>query len=113
MLPGFKSFKIYRGDTFAFQMTLKTGSSTFLNITNSTFIAQVKEKGKTAIAATFDVTKEDLLGGVIKVTLSSTESAKLIANKSYVYDVEMTNGTNKTTILTGPILVTADVSSAS
>jgi hypothetical protein len=113
MLPGFKSFKIYRGDTFAFQMTLKTGSSTFLNITNSSFIAQVKEKGKTAVAATLVVTKENLLGGVIKVTLSSTESSKLVANKSYVYDVEMTNGENKTTILTGPILVTADISSAS
>lgn len=113
MLPGFKSFKIYRGDTFAFLMTLKTGETTFLNITNTTFIAQVKEKGKTGVAATFNVTKENLLGGVIKVTLSSAESAKLIANKSYVYDVQMTNGTNDTTILTGPILVTADVSSAS
>jgi hypothetical protein len=113
MLPGFKSFKIYRGDTFAFQMTLKTGTSTYLNITDATFIAQIKEKGKTTVAATFAVTKENLLGGLIKVTLTSTESAKLIANKSYVYDVEMTIGTNKTTILTGPILVTADVSSAS
>jgi hypothetical protein len=113
MLPGFKSFKIYRGDTFAFQMTLKTGATTFLNITNSTFIAQIKEKGKTAVAATLVITKENLLGGVIKVTLSSSESAKLVANKSYVYDVQMTNGTNDTTILTGPILVTADVSSAS
>jgi hypothetical protein len=113
MLPGFKSFKIYRGDTFAFQMTLKTGSSTFLNITNSSFIAQVKEKGKTTVAATLAVTKVNLLGGVIKVTLSSTESSKLVANKSYVYDVEMTNEENKTTILTGPILVTADVSSSS
>ena len=113
MLPGFKSFKIYRGDTFSFQMTLKTGATTFLNITNSTFIAQVKEKGKTAVAATLVITKENLLGGVIKVTLSSSESAKLVANKSYVYDVQMTNGTNDTTILTGPILVTADVSSAS
>jgi hypothetical protein len=113
MLPGFKSFKIYRGDTFAFQMTLKTGSTTFLNITSSTFIAQIKEKGKTTVAATLTVTKENLLGGVIKVTLPSTESANLVPNKSYVYDVEMTNGTNKTTILTGPILVTADVSSAS
>jgi hypothetical protein len=113
MLPAFKSFKIYRGDTFAFQMTLKTGEATFLNITNSTFISQVKEKGKTTVSAIFEVTKEDLIGGVIKVTLSSTESAKLAPNKSYVYDVQMTNGTNDTTILTGPILVTADVSSAS
>lgn len=113
MLPGFKSFKIYRGDTFAFQMTLKTGDLTFFNITNSTFISQIKEKGKTAVAANFSVTKENLLGGVIKITLSSSESAKLVANKSYVYDVQMTNGTNDTTILTGPILVTADVSSAS
>jgi hypothetical protein len=113
MLPGFKSFKIYRGDTFAFQMTLKTGSTTFLNITSSDFISQIKEKGKTTVSATFTVTKEDLLGGVIKVTLPSTESAKLVPNKSYVYDVEMTNGDNKTTILTGPILVTADVSTSS
>lgn len=112
MLPGFKSFKIYRGDTFAFQMTLKTGTSTYLNITDSSFIAQIKEKGKVAVAATFDVTKVNLLGGVIKVTLSSTESAKLAANKSYVFDVEMTNPSGKTTILTGPILVTADVSSS-
>jgi hypothetical protein len=111
MLPGFKSFKIYRGDTFAFQMTLKTGESSYLNITNSTFIAQVKEKGKTTVAAEFTITKEDLLGGLIKVTLTATESAKLIGNKSYVYDVEMDNSGNKTTILTGPILVTADVSS--
>lgn len=112
MLPAFKSFKIYRGDTFAFQMTLYTGPTSYLNITNTTFIAQIKEKGKSTVAATFTITKENLLGGLIKVTLTATESAKLVANKSYVFDVEMDNAGNKTTILTGPILVTADVSSS-
>ena len=29
MLPGFKSFKVYKGDTFAFSLTLGTGGNPY------------------------------------------------------------------------------------
>lgn len=108
MLPGFKSFKIYRGDTFSFRMTLNTSEDAY-PIGDHEFAGEIKERGKDAVVATlaFDIENEE--DGVLRVTLTPTESKKLIAGRKYVYDIEMTNPSGDvSTLIEGPILVTGD-----
>jgi hypothetical protein len=108
MLPGFNSFKVYRGDTFAFRMTLAEASVAY-NVTSHSFAGEIKERGKTEVVASFSFTIENAASGIVLVTLPATQSINLIAGRKYVYDIEMTNGTVISTILQGPILVTGDV----
>lgn len=112
MLPGFKSFRLYRGDTFVFQMTLESGGEPYvLDSDTDTFSGQIKEKGKTTVVATFSTQILDEANGIIRCTLTATESAKLTGGKSYDYDIQMKRGDVVSTIIKGPILVTADVTS--
>ena len=108
MLPGFKSFRIYKGDTFVFNLSLDSGNVDY-NITGHTFSGQIKEKGKTTKVAefTFDITGAS--AGTLTVTLSATESAKLSGKKIYEYDIQMVNSGVVSTILKGPIVVVSDV----
>ena len=110
MLPGYKPFKIYKGDTFAFRLSLDSGESNY-NITSHTFIAQIKEKGKSTALAEFSYTIENAAGGVVLLTLPASESAKLTGGRKYEYDVQMTNSGVVSTILYGPVVVVSDVSS--
>jgi hypothetical protein len=110
MLPGFKPFKIYKGDTFAFRLSLDSGSSNY-NISSHTFISQIKEKGKSTPVASFTYVIENASNGQVLLTLPATESAKLTGGKKYEYDVQMTNSGVVSTILYGPVVVVSDVSS--
>lgn len=110
MLPGFKPLKLYKGDTFSFRLTLNAGNDPY-DITDNTFICQIKEKNKSAIVAEFEYDIEDADSGIVLLTLTSTESSKLIGGRKYVYDIQMNNGSESLTIINGPILVVADVSS--
>jgi hypothetical protein len=110
MLPGFKPLKLYKGDTFAFRLSLDSGASNY-NITSHTFIAQIKEKGKSSVVSSFTYTIENASGGVVVLTLPATESAKLTGGKKYEYDVQMNNAGVISTILYGPVVVVSDISS--
>lgn len=110
MLPGYKPFKIYKGDTFAFRLSLDSGDSNY-NISSHTFLAQIKEKGKSTAVAEFDYTIENAAGGVVLLTLPASESANLIGGRKYEYDVQMTHSGVVSTILYGPVVVVSDVSS--
>jgi hypothetical protein len=110
MLPGFKPLKLYRGDTFSFRLTLNAADDPY-DITGHTFICQIKEKGKSAIIAEFDSEIEDEDAGIVLLTLSASEASKLVGGRKYVYDVEMNNDGDKLTIVNGPVIVVADVSS--
>lgn len=108
MLPGFKSFKIYKGDTFAFNLTLGAGGDPY-DITSHVFSGQIKEKNKSTKIAemTFDIT--DAAAGELTVTLTAEESAKLNGKKVYEYDIQMDNGGIISTILKGPVTVVSDI----
>lgn len=117
MLPGFKPLKLYRGDTFAFRMNLYSGKDPQTQelikypITTQTFIAQIKEKGKSAVVATFECEAEDGPNGVLLIVLQSPEAYNLKSGKKYEYDVQMNHNGNISTILRGPIAVLGDTSS--
>lgn len=108
MLPGFKSFRIYKGDTFVFNLSLDSGNANY-DITGHTFSGQIKEKGKTTKVAEFAFTITSGAGGNVTATLSATESAKLSGSKIYEYDIQMVNSGVVSTILKGPIVVVSDI----
>lgn len=108
MLPGFKSFRIYKGDTFSFNIALDSGNANY-NITGHTFSGQIKEKGKATKVAEFSFTITSGSGGEVAATLTSTESAKLSGSKIYEYDIQMVNNGVVSTILKGPIVVVSDI----
>ncbi len=110
MLPGFKALKLYKGDTFAFRLTLSATGDDY-DISNYEFIAQIKEKGKSTKVAEFTYSIEDGPGGQLLLVLSATEAAKLNPTKKYEYDVQMDNDGIISTILNGPIIVVRDISS--
>ena len=108
MLPGFKSFRVYKGDTFSFNLSLDSGNADY-NITGHTFSGQIKEKGKSTLVASFAFTITSGAGGNVTATLTATESAKLSGNKIYEYDIQMINNGVVSTILKGPIVVVSDI----
>lgn len=108
MLPGYNAFKVYKGDTFVFSMHLKNGATNF-PVTGYTFLGQVKEKGKTNTIASFDFLITNATTGTVQVTLSATESAKLIGGKLYEYDIQMSKDGVISTLFKGPLVVIADV----
>jgi len=108
VLPGFKSFRVYKGDTFSFNLSLDSGNADY-NITGHTFSGQIKEKGKSTLVASFAFTITSGAGGNVTATLTATESAKLSGNKIYEYDIQMNNNGVISTILKGPIVVVSDV----
>jgi len=108
MLPGYKAFKVYKGDTFVFSMALKTGLNA-ISLTGYTFSGQVKEKGKSTTIASFSFVTTSEYNGTVQVTLSATESAKLIGGKLYEYDIQMSNSGVISTLFKGPLTVVADV----
>jgi type V secretory pathway adhesin AidA len=108
VLPGFKAFRIYKGDTFAFNLTLGAGGVDYI-ITGHTFTGQIKEKGKSTKVAEFTAAITNATAGELTVTLPASESAKLNGLKIYEYDIQMVNSGVVSTILKGPITVVSDI----
>ena len=108
MLPGFKSFRITRGDTFAFDMTLQQGGEAYVLSESTVFTGDLVEKGKSTATASFAFEILDEAEGIVRCTLTATESAKLSGGKTYNYDIQMDNDGVVSTIIQGPILVKLD-----
>ena len=108
MLPGFKAFRITRGDTFAFDMTLQQAGEAFVISEGTVFSGDLVERGKTAATASFAFQVLDYDAGQVRCTLTATESAKLTSNKTYNYDIQMNNNGVVSTIISGPIIVKPD-----
>lgn len=102
---------IYKGDTFRFYMRMNNNGSP-VDVSNWEVLAQIKKvsdstPGETpALNATVGTTD-----GLIEVFLSGTETAALINNTEYKYDVQITDTSgNKRTFIGGRITVTEDIS---
>jgi hypothetical protein len=108
MLPGFKAFRITRGDTFAFDMTLQQGGLAYEITEDVIFSGSLVEKGKTSVTAEFSFEVLDLVEGIVRCTLSSIESGKLTGGKTYNYVIQMNNIGIVSTIIQGPIIVKPD-----
>jgi hypothetical protein len=111
-MPAYNSFQLYKGDTLRFSLTLQTSGSAFSIPNGTIFNGAVKQKGTSLSIADFSSTVLSASSGRVLFTLDSENSSLLNANKSWLYDIQMTDSASiVTTLLTGHIFVTDEVTS--
>lgn len=108
--PGTYNFNYYRGDTFEFIVRPKDAVGDAFDLTGYTSSFTIAsgrgESPATYYAATSTV---DLIDDIVTCTISSATGQNLLPTTTWVYDVQITDGTNVYTLLTGNITVTDDV----
>lgn len=101
----------YRGDSGRFRITVTDNEEppNPIDISGMSWDADIRaKKNDDVVIASFTV--EPVVGQINSVdVILSKEDAALLPKKAY-YDVEMTNGTTRTTLVYGQINATEDVS---
>lgn len=109
MVPAKQNITITRGDTEVFNITLLDSVSAPINLTGSTFLAQIRyEYDDAAIAASFTCTVTDAVAGTLSMTLSSASSQALNAGPSF-WDLQRTTSGVVNTLLAGKCTILHDV----
>lgn len=107
--PGTQNLTFVRGDTETVQVTMTSDGTTPVNISGRTYASQLRTSPDiTAIAATATCTITDAANGVMQVVYTATSTAALDPGY-YYWDLQETNGTTVTTVLSGTVTVLADV----
>ena len=105
-----RNITIYQGDTYAHELRIKNSSNANVNITSRTYTGQVRKKRNSdTAAATFTSEITNAANGIVILSLTSAQTANIAAG-TYVYDFQETNGTVITTLITGTVTVTGEVS---
>lgn len=108
-MPAERNIEIYQGDTYTHQLTLKNNANAVIDITSRTYSGQIRKKrASTTITATFLTEKTDPTNGVVVFSLAPATTANIQAG-TYVYDFQEVNANTVTTLLTGNVVVTAEV----
>jgi len=104
-----RDIDIYQGDTYVHQLSLKDSANAVINISSRTYAGQLrKRRSSDTITATFTTEITDGANGVVVFSLAANLTSN-IASGTYVYDFQETNGNAVTTLLTGSVTVTAEV----
>lgn len=104
-----RNITIYQGDTYVHELRLRTSANANINISTRTYTGSIKKRRTSAnTSATFTAEITDGANGIVVLTLASANTALLRAG-TYVYDFEEVNGSTVTTILTGNVTVTGQV----
>lgn len=105
-----RNITIYQGDTYAHELRIKDSSNANVNITSRTYTGQIRKKRNSdTAAATFTSEITNGANGIVVMSLTSSITANIAAG-TYVYDFQETNGAIITTLITGTVTVTGEVS---
>ena len=109
MTPGTYPLEIYRGDSYRWQFKLwnDVDKTDPVDLTGVTPKAEIRDKpaGKKVTPMTCTISAPNM----IDVALAAADSGSLIAGKAY-WDLQLTySGGDVSTVLAGPVTVTADV----
>jgi hypothetical protein len=101
----------YRGDSGRFRLSVtEADGTTPIDISAATWDADIRKTADDeALAGAFEIEPVAGVTNAVDVILTAAVSATL-SESPYVYDVEMTMGTEVTTLLVGGLTVTKDVS---
>jgi hypothetical protein len=108
--PGTYNFNYYKGDTFSIIVRPKdavgdqfdlTGYTTTFTIASGRGSSPTSFYAGTAVINTVD--------DIVTATITSSVGNNLLPTTTWVYDIQITNGTIVYTLLTGNITVTDDV----
>lgn len=109
--PGIYDFRYYRGDTSQFVIRPKNSNGSAFDLTGYTAaftIANTRGPTGTQTSATAVV---NATTDIVTCTITPAVG-RTLDSESYTYDVEIDNGTNIYTLLTGVITVTNDITGA-
>ena len=108
-MPGKRDITIYSGDTYVHEVRVKDSDGDPISITGRTYSGSVKlSKLANDVLLSFTPSITDGANGVVKFTLSSSETGSLTPG-TYHYDFQEVNNVVTTTLLTGKIVIEADV----
>jgi len=113
--PGSYNFNYYRGDTFQFVIRPKTangGAFDLAGYTSIFTIANIRGSGATQYSNAQGMTAVVNASTDIVTCTITPAGGNLLSAGTYVYDVEITDGTQVYTLLTGSITVTDDITGA-
>jgi hypothetical protein len=105
-----RNITIYQGDTYAHELRIKNSANANVTITSRTYTGQIRKKRNSdTVAATFTSEITNGANGIVVMSLTAAATANIAAG-TYVYDFQETNGTVITTLITGTVTVTGEVS---
>jgi len=112
MAAGTYNITVTRGTDFAVSMTLKDGNNTAINVTNYTFKSQIRRKEGAGLATEFTIVKTSPTNGVIKLSLTKTQTQSLPKGKLR-YDLVADDGTEVDQYIVGTVTVKDTVTDTS
>ena len=105
-----RNITIYQGDTYAHELRIRNSANANVNITSRTYSGQIRKKRNSDTStATFTSEITNGANGIVVMSLTAMATANIAAG-TYVYDFQETNGTTITTLITGTVTVTGEVS---
>lgn len=112
--PATYNISLYSGDTYEFVVVPKNSDGSGFSLTGYTAAARIASSRGTSPAYSVAVqTTVNTSLNTVTCTILPGVSSALAAGTTYVYDVEITNGSTRVyTLLTGNITVTEDVTNA-
>jgi hypothetical protein len=109
MAPANLPLTIRIGDTETISVAIKDSTGAPVNITGRTYAAQIRTTTDAATAlATFSCSIVSGAAGTLTATLSASTTAALTAGLG-VWDLQETNSTTVTTLLSGSVTISQDV----
>lgn len=104
-----RNIRIYQGDTYMHEVRVRDNSNVAINISSRTYTGQIrKTRTSNVVIANFSTAITNAANGVFNFSLSSNITSN-IQSGIYYYDIQETNGSVITTLLTGRAEVEGEV----
>lgn len=108
--PGTYNFNYYRGDTFSIIVRPKDANGDQFDLTGYTASFTIAAgRGPSATPFYSGVAVINTVDDIVTATISASTGNNLLPTSTWVYDIQITDGTTVYTLLTGTITVTDDV----
>jgi hypothetical protein len=105
-----RNISIYKGDSYTHEIRIRNSANVNTNITGRTYTAQMrKSRSSDSVVLSFTVAVTSAANGLVTMSLSS-DATSSIEPGIYFYDFEETNGSYVTTLMTGKVSLTGQVS---
>ena len=105
-----RNISIYKGDSYTHEVRIRNSANVNTNITGRTYTAQMrKSRSSDSVVLSFTVAVTSAANGLVTMSLSSGATSSIDPG-TYFYDFEETNGGYVTTLMTGKVTLTGQVS---
>lgn len=109
-MPGIRDISIYSGDTYTHEVRLKDANGVAINISGRVYSGAIKiSKTSPDVIAVFNTNISNSAGGIVTFNLLPAVTANISPGR-YFYDFQEENVGIITTLLTGRVVVTGQVS---